>query len=152
MDRRNERTELEKVCFPLERGKLAELARAYHEQDPVWRDPAAAADAGLARVPVPPTATVLLDHWREGGALADALALGLDVGRLLHGEVAWEYVRPLEPGEELTATVCIVGVTRRAGRRGGEMTFVTREVNFAGADGQLAVRRRDTLIETGAQA
>lgn len=138
----------ETVRFPLERGKLAELARAYREEDAVWRDPTAATAAGLPRLPVPPTATVLLDHWREGGALADALALGLEIDHLLHGEAAWEYMRPLEVGEELTATVRIVGIERRVGRRGGEMTFVTREVEFAGADGKVAVRRHDTLIET----
>src|SRR5437870_10123721 len=79
-------TDLDTVRFPIERSKLAELARAFHDEDPVWHDVEAATAAGFEAVPVPPTVTVLADHWRRGGALGPALALGADLRRLLHGE------------------------------------------------------------------
>jgi acyl dehydratase len=147
-----EGTDLGTVRFPLDRSKLAELARAFHDDDPVWHDPEAAAAAGFDDVPVPPTVTVLADHWRPDGALGHALAIGLDLKRVLHGEAAWEHLLPVRLGDELTATTTVAGVTSREGRRGGMMTLVTLETTFVNQRGELAARRRDTLIETGAQA
>src|ERR1700710_2904654 len=94
--------ELGSVRFPVERSKLYELARALHDDDAAWHDPEAARAAGFHGVPPPPTATVLADHWRAGGALAPALALGADLNRLLHGEASWEFLAPVAMGEELT--------------------------------------------------
>lgn len=141
---------LDSVRFPLDRSKLAELARAFGDDDAVWWDPQAAADAGFDRVPVPPTATVVVDHWRAGGALSTAIAIGADLKRLLHGEASWELLRPVRAGEELTARSAVKDVTTRHGKRGGAMTVVTLETEFVDDGGDVVVRRMDTLIETGA--
>ena len=140
--------ELGSFRVPIDRSKLAELARAHHDDDPVWYDEAAAADAGFDTIPVPPTVTVLADHWRPGGALGPALAIGADVERLLHGEASWEYLEPITVGDELTATARVTDVAEREGKRGGTMTLVTIQTDFANQHGQLVARRRDTLIET----
>lgn len=143
---------LETVTFDLNRSKLAELARAFHEEDPVWSQADAARAAGFATLPVPPTATVIADHERQGGALAHAEALGVDIGRLLHGEAAWEFERPLRLDDRLTATSKVTGVKTREGKRGGTMTFITIETTFLDHAGAVVATRRDTLIETGARA
>ena len=140
--------DLGEVSFPIERGKLRELARALHDDDPVWSEPAAAAAAGFDGVPAPPTVTTLAAHWTAGGLVGHALALGMDVNRLLHGEAAWEYERPVRLGDELTAATRVVDVTRRDGRRGGTMTLVTLETTFANQRGERVARLRDTMIET----
>jgi hydroxyacyl-ACP dehydratase HTD2-like protein with hotdog domain len=141
--------ELESVTFPIEVSKLRELARTFKEDDPAWFDEDAARAAGFDAVPLPPTATVLADHWRENGATFHARAAGLDLPRVLHGEVAWEFERPLRLGDVLTATSAIVGDETRTGRRGGEMRMVTVETTYADAAGDVVARRRDLLIETG---
>jgi acyl dehydratase len=141
---------LETVSFELDRSKLAELAHAFHEQDPVWFDPEAARAAGFDTVPAPPTATVVADHMRPGGALAHAEALGMDIARLLHGEAGWEFERPLQLGDRLTASTKVTGLKTREGKRGGTMSFVALETTFTDADGTLVATRTDTLIETGA--
>ena len=138
--------------FPVERSKVYELARALHDDDAVWHDPDAAAAAGFDGVPLPPTATVLADHWRPDGALAPALALGADLNRLLHGEASWEFLAPVPLGAELQATTRVVDVTVREGKRGGTMTLATIATDFATPDGEVAIRRTDTLVETGAAA
>lgn len=138
--------------FPIDRSKLAELARAYHDDSPVWHDADAAAAAGFDSVPMPPTVTVLADHWREGGALGPALAIGADLERVLHGEASWEYLAPVRIGDELTARARVVDVTTRQGKRGGAMTLVTLETEFTNASGELVVRRSDTIVETGARS
>jgi hypothetical protein len=145
-------TALPEVRFPVERSKLAELARAWGDADPVWHDPEAARAAGFADVPTPPAVTVLADHWREGGLLAVAERLGADPARVLHGEVAWEYLAPVRCGDELIARPCVADVTTRAGKRGGTMTLLVLETEFAAPGGAVVARRRDTLIERGGDA
>jgi hydroxyacyl-ACP dehydratase HTD2-like protein with hotdog domain len=144
--------DLGSVRFPIERGKLAELARAFHEPARIWHDVDAAMHAGHDHVPVPPTVTVLADHWREHGALEHAIALAADLDRVLHGESSWEYVAPVRLGDELIARSHVTDLTTREGRRGGSMTLVTIETTFHNPRDELVVRRRDTLIETGDRA
>lgn len=143
--------ELGEVSFPVERGKLRELALALHDDDPVWHDPAAAAAAGFDAVPTPPTVTTIASHWSQGGLVGHALALGMDVRRLLHGEAAWTYDAPVRLGDELTATTRVADATRREGRRGGTMTLVVLETTFANQRGERVARLRDTMIETAAR-
>ena len=144
-------TEIGSVRFPIDRSKLAELARAFGDDDAVWHDADAARAAGFADIPMHPTTTVIADHWRKGGATAMVDALGADLARVLHGEASWEFLAPVRVGTELTATQRIVDVTTREGRRGGTMTLVPVVTEYAdAAGGELLVRRRDTVIELGA--
>jgi acyl dehydratase len=136
------------VRFPIDRSKLAELARAFFDQDPVWYDPDAAQAAGFETLPTPPTVTVLVDHWREGGALALAEAIGADLRRVLHGQATWEYLGPVRAGDELTATTSVTDVSTRDGKRGGSMTLVTVQTDFVNQENELVVQRTDVLIET----
>ena len=136
------------VPFPLERAKLLELARSFKDADPLWFDPEAAAAAGFDGLPVPPTATAIADHWREDGATFHAQAAGLDLTRVLHGEVSWEFERPLRGGDELSATSVLAGIETREGKRGGEMKMVRVETTYVDQDGEVAAKRYDTLIET----
>jgi acyl dehydratase len=140
------------VSFPVDRSKVAELARAFGDEDPAWFDTEAAAAAGFDGEPTQPTITVLGDHWREGGALAHAEALQLDLARLLHGEASWEYLLPVRVGDRLTARSEVTGTSTREGKRGGKMTFFTIETTYENQRGELAVRRKDTLIERGESA
>jgi hypothetical protein len=142
--------ELGTVRFPLDRSKLAELARAFGDEEAVWHDREAAAAAGFDGIPVMPTATVIADHWRAGGATAMVDAVGADLRRVLHGEASWELLVPLRAGMELTATQRVGDVTTREGRRGGLMTLIDLVTDFTDAAGTLVARRRDTLIEKGA--
>lgn len=144
--------ELDSVSFPIDRSKLVELARAFHDDDATWYDLAAASDAGFSELPVPPTVSALVDHWRPGGALSTATAIGADLARILHGEASWEYHAPVRVGDELTATSSVSDVVTREGKRGGTMTMVMIETRFTRTDGTLVVVRNDTLIETGAPA
>lgn len=143
-------TDIGTVRFPVDRSKLAELARSFGDDDPVWHDPEAARAAGFTDIPLPPTTTVIADHWRPGGATAMVDAIGADLRRVLHGEASWEFLAPVRAGTELTATQRVEDVTTREGRRGGTMTMVAIVTDFADEQGDVVVRRRDTLIETGA--
>jgi N-terminal half of MaoC dehydratase len=141
--------ELGEVRFPIERSKLAELSRAYGDDDPAWHDPEVARGNGFTSLPMPPTATILGDHWRPGGILALAQEIGADPARLLHGEASWEILGAIKPGDELTARQRVQSVKTREGKRGGTMTVVTLETEFSNRNGDVVVRRTDALIEAG---
>jgi acyl dehydratase len=136
------------VTFPVERGKLRELALALHDEDPVWHDPDAARAAGFDGVPAPPTATVLAAHWTPGALIGRPLELGLDVARLLHGEATWSDLRPIRAGDELTAVAHVADVSERQGRRGGTMTLVVVRTTFTNQRGEQVAVLDDTWVQT----
>jgi hypothetical protein len=131
--------------FPLERGKIREFAtatgstrREYHEGDsPI----------------VPPTFLIsglmfwgyTLDYPR-GSSFAQ---LDLDRSLLLHAEEAFEFVgEPPAAGQTLTAQSRITQVTRKQGKRGGELLFVVTETEFRDPLGRLVAINRNTVVRT----
>ncbi|MGX6448260.1 FAS1-like dehydratase domain-containing protein [Patulibacter sp. S7RM1-6] len=141
-------TEVDRVAFPVEAGKIAELATAIHDPSPRYRDPAAAAAEGLAGVPGPLTFPVVVGHHRDQrGAVR---TLGLDIARIVVGEVEWRWHRPVVAGDRLEGRRTVTDVRRKEGGRGGAMTFVTMETVLRDASGEPVVTYVETLIETGA--
>lgn len=144
-------TVLDVTPLTIERGKVAELARALGDDDAVYRDRLAARAAGFDDTPLPPTASVVIDHFSARGLeriLQDDL--GLDLSRVLHGEATWEHVAPIAVGEPLVAHRRLAGVRTREGARGGRMTLLTIETELLDERGETVIRRTDTIIERGA--
>lgn len=142
--------ELGRVTFPVELGKVRELARSLFDDAAIYYDADAARAAGFEAVPAPLTYSVVLAHWAEGDdEQLMQEQFGVDIGRILHGEASWEYLRPVLVGDELTAVERLADITTRAGRRGGTMTVFTTETEITNQRGELVILRRDKLIETG---
>ena len=118
-------TVVDEFSFGVEAGKVREFARAIHDSSD--------------RVPL--TFTAVAAHHRDARAAVEKL--GLDIARVVVGEVEWEYARPLVVGDELRGRRVVAGVRER-----GPMTFVTLETEFRDAGGEVAVRQREVLIET----
>lgn len=143
--------ELDRVSFPVERGKVREFVRAVLDDNPIYTDAAAAREAGFDGIPAPLTFSVIADHWqdRDPTELLEQ-QLGVDVARLLHGEASWEYLAPVLVDDELTAVRRLVDVRTVHGRRGGEMRIFTIETEVTNQRGKVVMCQRDELIETGA--
>jgi hypothetical protein len=92
-------TLVDEYTFAVEQGKVKEFARAI--QDPAARyvDDEVARAEGLAGIPAPLTFTVVAGHHRD--AAAAVALLGLDIKRVVVGEVGWEYERPPVVGDVL---------------------------------------------------
>jgi acyl dehydratase len=143
-------TDLDEFPLPVERSKVREFARALFDDDPIYQDADAARRAGFEDVPAPLTFAAASMHFRDDLPLFERL--GLDLKRVLHGESSWEYLAPVHVGDELVAHRRIADITTRPGKRGGEMTLVTFEMNFVNADGDTVLRERDVVIQTGGPA
>lgn len=87
----------------VEKGQLKFFAKATDETNRVYFDEAAAKAAGHPTLPAPPTFLMCL------GSLApdqeDILGkLGVDIGRILHGEQHFTYFKPIYAGDTITLT------------------------------------------------
>ena len=132
--------------FVVEEGKVAEFAKAVRDDNPAYRDRAAAEEQGFAGIPAPLTFVAAAAHWRAGpNPLADH---DLDLTRTLHGESEWDYARPLLVGEELTVHQDLAGIEEKQGRRGGTLRIYTLENRYVDTAGQTVVTERWRLIET----
>jgi acyl dehydratase len=142
--------ELDEFSLPVERSKVREFAKALLDDDQLYQAETVARDAGFDGIPAPLTFTAAAMHFRDDLQVFEEL--DLELGRILHGETTWEYLAPVHVGDELVARRRIADITKRAGKRGGEMTLVTFEIEFFNQHGQTVLLERDVVIETGGAA
>jgi acyl dehydratase len=139
--------ELDEFPLPVELSKVREFAKALLDDDPLYRTETVARAAGFDGIPAPLTFAAASMHFRDDLQVFEDL--GLDLRRVLHGETTWEYLAPVHVGDELHARRRIVDIAKRPGRRGGDMTLVAFEIEFANQHGEIVLRERDVIIETG---
>jgi hypothetical protein len=129
------------IEWVVERGKIAEFARAVLNNSEEYSKPDAVA---------PPTFPQTMAFWRmrqprpRGGGGGG----GRDMRRVLHGEQEFEYIRPLRAGDVLTATSKIVDEYEKEGKRGGTMRFVVSETELRDQSGDVVAYSRGTSIVT----
>jgi hypothetical protein len=131
--------------FPLERGKIREFAAATGSSHRAYHD---------GERPVVPVTFLIsglmfwgytLDCPRDS-AFAD---FALDRSMLLHAEEEFEFPgEPPRAGQVLTARSRISEVSRKRGKRGGELLFVVTETEFHDRAGRLVARNRNTVVRT----
>ncbi len=129
----------------VERGPVAYFAEAVFDDDPIYRDPEAAREAGFDAIPVPPTFPFVMESWgklaelqvaveEQGEGLAPALAvLKARGGLILHGEQSFHYYRPIKVGDVLKGTGVIVDAYAKESK-GATMSFLVNEVTWSDAE------------------
>jgi acyl dehydratase len=140
--------------FGIERGKVAEFARAIHDASDIYFDETAARDAGYETIPAPPTfpRTSYFPRYRPDGVDHSlGFDLGFDRARVVHGEQEYEYTRPLYVGDELVGDTTLEDVYQRDGRNGGTMTFAVLRTEFVDTDGEHVLTASNTRIETAGE-
>jgi acyl dehydratase len=142
----DEQRVLDHVLLDVEAGKIGEFARASRVTDAVHRDAASAGERGLPAVAATLTHSVALAHQRDQAGFV--ARLGLDIGRVVVGEVEWEYRRPLVAGDRLDARRVVVDDSVRAGSR-GTLRLVTLRTELVDPGGAVVATVREVLIERG---
>jgi acyl dehydratase len=114
------------------------FADAVGDPNPIFRDPAAAQQAGFAGIPAMPT---FVTRFRV--QLAEA---GLDPRRaqVLHGEQEYAYTRPLYAGETLVMRNRVAAIRQSA--RAGGMAIMTLEQLGDTETGERVVTGRSVVI------
>ncbi|GAB3498127.1 MaoC family dehydratase N-terminal domain-containing protein [Nocardiopsis coralliicola] len=130
--------------YEVTRGKIREFAEAIGDPNPVYTDPAAAAEAGHPDVVAPPTFPIILSMAGAGQAVTDP-ELGLDFSMVVHGEQRFRYSRPVYAGDRVTSLTRISEVKSLAGNE-----LVTLESDIADETGAHVVTAVNMLVVRGA--
>lgn len=139
--------QLGSFSFPVERGKIAEFARATHTQDPLFFDPGLARTVGFDDVVAPLTFSATTGHWTGGDASLLMADLDLDISRTVHGGHRWSYVRPVVAGDVLTGTRRLTAAYEKPARTGGVNKFVHVATDYVDAAGAAALFEELVVIE-----
>ena len=129
--------------YEVSRVKLAEFADAIGDPNPVYRDRAAAVDAGFPDVIAPPTFPIVITMASSGQAMADP-GLNLNYAMVVHGEQRFTYQRPLHAGDVVTAQVTIADI-----KTVGRNSLMTTSTRISTVDGEHVCTAYGTLVERG---
>ena len=132
------------AVYEVGRAKIAEFATAIGDDDPVYRDPAAAQGAGHADVIAPPTFAIVLTLEAANVVLGDP-DVDFDYSRVVHGEQKFQHVRPIRAGDRLVATTTIDAVRSVAGN-----DLLTTRVDLATESGEAVCTATSMLVSRGA--
>ncbi len=129
----------EPLTVEIEKGHIRRFAEAIGDDDPIYRDEAAARAAGHPRIPAPPTfAAALRPHDPRAG-------IEIDWKKLLHGEQEFEYLRPLYAGDVLTLVQTIKDIYEKTGKN-GTMDFMVLETIARDSDGKIVYVARGNIV------
>jgi acyl dehydratase len=132
--------------YEISRVKLTEFADAIGDPNPLYRDRAAAVEAGFPNVIAPPTFPIVISMASSGQAMADP-GLNLNYAMVVHGEQRFEYQRPLHAGEVVTAEVTIADI-----RDIGRNSVMTTSTKISTLNGEHVCTAHATLVERGGAA
>jgi acyl dehydratase len=142
----------------IERGPVSNFAKAVQDHSPVYADPRAAAEAGFAAIPAPPTYDFAMHHWGafpeeqpEGAGashpmlevMGELLANG---GLILHGSQEFAYHQPLTVGMKLTSHGTVKDIYSKQSSGGKTMTFVVTETEWRDEQDQPVVTSTMTVL------
>ena len=98
----------------VERGKIKEFARAIGDLSPFYLDDAVGRASEWGDIIAPPTFAITFrdENADTGVMLRD---LGVDIGRILHGEQEFEQHKPIRPGETYLCRSRISDIYEKAG-------------------------------------
>jgi acyl dehydratase len=127
----------------VERGRIKDFARAIGDANPLYLDDAVGAASPWGDVIAPPTfLTTFRDENDTGTMLRD---LGVDIGRVLHGEQEFEIHRPIKPGETFLCRSKILDIYEKTGKS-GSMAFVVREMTATDSTNEIVATSRHITV------
>jgi acyl dehydratase len=132
--------------FEVGREHIRRFADAIGDTNPVYVDVEAAKAAGHPDVIAPPTFLTTLGMSETGGPIHDS-ELGLDYGRVVHGEQRFVHHRPVRPGDVLSSTTIIEEI-----RDAGSNEMLKLRMEITAADGELVCEAFNIVVSRGTAA
>ncbi|MDA0262508.1 MAG: MaoC family dehydratase N-terminal domain-containing protein [Proteobacteria bacterium] len=134
--------EYEPFSFEVEKGRIRQFAGAIGDDNPIYRDEAAAKAAGYSAIPAPPTFgyVAIMDADQAFTVLRD---IGADVSRSLHGEQWFTYHAPIHAGDVLSGRQKIVDIFDK---KNGALEFIVTEVSLTNQTGAPVCDMRSVVV------
>ena len=123
--------------------KIREFADAIGDPNPLYRDAAAAKEAGYDAIIAPPTFPFVLTFQASRRMIEDP-DLGIDYSRVVHGDQKFAHTRPVRAGDALTVTVTLETV-----RSAGGHDMITSRSDVATVEGEHVATAWSTLVVRG---
>jgi acyl dehydratase len=148
-------TEFPPYTFEVEKGKIAEFAMAISQKESkdhvktIYWNSAAAKASGYGDIIPSSTCQTCFALWGGGGLMPMLQAIGINLGRLLHGEEEYEYLTPIHPGDIIKGQSKVVSMydKEKKDKPGKFMEFTVLETEIKNQRGELAIHARTTLVE-----
>jgi len=131
------------VTAHVEPGRLRYFLNTLGEQNPIYRDEAAARAEGYSARPVPPTYLFCLELMDAERPFEFLTELKIDLARVLHGEQRFIYHAPVVVGDTLTFKSRVTSV---ADKKGGAMTMVVVETEVTNQHGAHVADTARTIV------
>lgn len=130
----------------VEKGQLKFFAQATGEKNPIYFDEKAAKAAGHSAIPAPPTFLFCLSTMVPGDE--NILGkLGVDIGRILHGEQQFTYDKPIYAGDTITMKTRIADIYDK---KGGALDFIVQDTEAVNQNGEsVGVARTVIVVRNG---
>lgn len=133
---------LPEAVLELERGRMKFFAKVVGATNPIYHDEHAARAAGHPDLPALPT--FLFAAELDTGSMDGVMArLGVDIGRILHGEQSFVYRRMAYAGDRLTVSSRIADIYDR---KGGALEFIVKETKANDANGEAVAEMRSIIV------
>ena len=126
-----------------EQGQMQFFAKATGARNRIYWDVEVAKAAGHPALPAPPTFLFSLDLLapsKDPGVLAQ---MGVDIGRLLHGEQRFKYGKPIYAGDEITLQSEITDMYEK---KGGALKFVITQTTATNQNGEMVGSMINSLV------
>jgi len=134
--------EMPAQTFDVEKGRLRFFDTAVGGTNPVYSDEDAAKAAGYPALPAPPTFGFCLEM--ESNSLWDNLeAMGVPVGKILHGNQYFTYHAPICAGDRITFVTKVTDIQEK---KGGALEFITENSTATNQDGVLVAELRRVIV------
>ena len=127
----------------VEQGQLQLFAKATGTPDQIYWDVAAAKEAGHPALPAPPTFLMCLDSLAPSNDPGVLKQLGVDIGRILHGEQRFKYGKPIYAGDEITFGSELTDMYEK---KGGALQFVVSESTATNQNGEVVGKVINSLV------
>ena len=127
---------------------MHEFANSVLDDNPLYHDLEAAQGRGLPSVVAPPTYTSVGSFFASRGGGGGAMA-GLHMRFVLHGGQEFNFERPIFARDVLSSEPGETTSYEKEGRRGGTMKFIDTETVYRDQQGDVVLRVKSTLIQTG---
>ncbi|MBT6276642.1 MAG: hypothetical protein HOI95_21210 [Chromatiales bacterium] len=151
-----------KVTFPVEATHILMFARAIGDYSDEFNDAQAAANTGAGGIVAPPTfpqAVAQFDPdyhlrwhaekpWFGSGKNPSSIDEKPASSGGLHAEQHFEYVRPVRPGDVLTATTHQGKTWEKESARAGKLMFSERVTEYRDQNGELVCTARGVGVKT----
>lgn len=131
------------VTFEVDRDRVNQFAMAVGEDDPRFIDPEAAKAEGFPEQVAFPTFPTVLQILTSAQVVVDE-ELGLDYSRVVHGEQAYDWRRPIVVGDRLRVAPRIADIYAK-----GPNEFLVIEGEIINAVSEVVCVARTTLLSRG---